>query len=64
LRVVLDGILYIARTGCQWRLLPKDFHDHDEGRGAARASCHLLLKIRVERFPAANEPGAVVISAE
>jgi len=25
LRVVVDGILYIARTGCQWRLLPKDF---------------------------------------
>jgi transposase len=25
LRVVVDAILYIARTGCQWRLLPKDF---------------------------------------
>jgi transposase len=25
LRAVLDGILYIARTGCQWRPLPKDF---------------------------------------
>src|SRR6516164_4133719 len=25
LRAVLDAILYIARTGCQWRLLPKDF---------------------------------------
>ena len=25
LRVVIDAILYIARTGCQWRLLPKDF---------------------------------------
>jgi transposase len=25
LRAVLDGILYIVRTGCQWRLLPKDF---------------------------------------
>jgi transposase len=25
LRAVLDGILYIARTGCQWRMLPKDF---------------------------------------
>src|SRR6185295_964608 len=22
---VLDAILYIARTGCQWRMLPKDF---------------------------------------
>jgi transposase len=25
LRAIVDAILYIARTGCQWRLLPKDF---------------------------------------
>ena len=25
LRSVLDAILYIARTGCQWRMLPNDF---------------------------------------
>src|SRR5437879_3934957 len=25
LRAVLDAILYLARTGCQWRMLPKDF---------------------------------------
>ena len=25
LRAVLEAILYIARTGCQWRMLPKDF---------------------------------------
>jgi putative transposase len=25
LREVTDGILYLVRTGCQWRLLPKDF---------------------------------------
>jgi transposase len=25
LRALVDAILYIARTGCQWRLLPKDF---------------------------------------
>jgi transposase len=25
LRDVVDSIFYIARTGCQWRLLPKDF---------------------------------------
>src|ERR1700688_62464 len=24
LRAVLDAILYIARTGCQWRMLPED----------------------------------------
>src|SRR5215831_7367358 len=25
LRAIVDAILYIARSGCQWRLLPKDF---------------------------------------
>ena len=25
LRSVVDAILYIARSGCQWRMLPKDF---------------------------------------
>jgi transposase len=25
LRAVVNGILYIATTGCQWRMLPKDF---------------------------------------
>src|SRR5271166_5716820 len=24
MRTVLDAIFYIARTGCQWRMLPKD----------------------------------------
>jgi hypothetical protein len=31
LRSVLDAILYIARSGCQWRMLPKD-----GGTGSAR----------------------------
>jgi putative transposase len=25
LRAVVDAIFYLLRTGCQWRLLPKDF---------------------------------------
>src|SRR4051812_16008619 len=25
LRAVVDAVLYILRTGCQWRYLPKDF---------------------------------------
>ena len=24
-RVVLDGILYVLRTGCQWKMLPSEF---------------------------------------
>jgi hypothetical protein len=30
LRAVVDVILYIARTGCQWRLLPKDVNRRPE----------------------------------
>jgi transposase len=26
LRAVTDAILYIASSGCQWRMLPKDFY--------------------------------------
>src|SRR5215831_13512502 len=28
LRALVDAILYLARTGCQWRMLPKDFRFH------------------------------------
>jgi transposase len=31
LRSVLDAILYIARTGCQWRMLPWDFSSVHHG---------------------------------
>jgi putative transposase len=27
LRRVINGLLYLERTGCQWRLLPKEFPD-------------------------------------
>ena len=33
LRAVLDAILYIARSGCQWRMLPKDFPPFTTVRG-------------------------------
>jgi putative transposase len=25
LRLLLDGIFYVLRSGCQWRLLPREF---------------------------------------
>ena len=28
LRDVVNALFYIAQTGCQWRLLPKDFPPH------------------------------------
>src|SRR5262249_49233860 len=33
LRAVVDPILYPARTGCQWRMLPKDFPPFTTVRG-------------------------------
>ena len=29
LRDIMNGILYLTKTGCQWRMLPKDFPPHD-----------------------------------
>lgn len=29
LKAVFDAILYLNKTGCQWRMLPKDFPPHD-----------------------------------
>jgi transposase len=25
MRAVMDGVMYILSTGCQWRYIPKDF---------------------------------------
>ena len=32
LRRIVDALLYQARTGCQWRLLPADFPNHNTVR--------------------------------
>jgi len=33
-RKILDGILYVLRTGCQWKMLPKKEY------GSGCTSCH------------------------
>src|ERR1700721_969731 len=33
MRTVVDAILYIASTGCQWRQLPKDFPPYSTVQG-------------------------------
>lgn len=37
LRAVLDGVLYVLETGCQWRHLPKDL--------PPRSTCHSYLQL-------------------
>ena len=32
-RKILDGILYVLRTGCQWKMLPKEY-------GSGSITCH------------------------
>jgi len=73
LRSVLDAILYIARTGCQWRMLPKDFppfttvqgyfYDwRDEGL-FEKINFHLLLQAR-EAAGREPSPSAGVIDSQ
>jgi transposase len=42
LRTVLDGIFYIARTGGQWRMLPKDFPPFTTVQGYFSGRPHFL----------------------
>src|SRR5688572_32112570 len=47
-RAVLDGILYVLESGCQWRHLPKDL--------PPRSTCHAYLQLwawdgTLERIP-------------
>jgi len=28
-RELVNAVLYLVKTGCQWRMLPKDFPPHD-----------------------------------
>ena len=73
LRAVLDGILYMARTGCQWRMLPKDFPPFTTVQGYfynwrdnglfARINFELLLEVR-EAGGREASPSAGVIDSQ
>jgi transposase len=73
LRAVVDAILYIARTGCQWRLLPKDFppfttvqgyfYDWRDQNLFERINFELLLEAR-EAAGREPSPSAGVIDSQ
>ena len=73
LRSVLDAILYIARTGCQWRMLPKDFppfttvqgyfYDWRDGGLFEKINFALLLQAR-EAAGREPSPSAGVIDSQ
>jgi len=72
-RTAINGILYLSRTGCAWRMLPKDFgpwptvHDYYRNfrRGGLWQEIHDALreKVRVQdgRKPT---PSAAVIDSQ
>ena len=73
LRAVVDAILYMARTGCQWRLLPKDFPPFTTVQGYfydwrdrglfERINFELLLEVR-EAAGREASPSAGVIDSQ
>jgi len=73
LRAVLDAILYIARTGCQWRMLPKDFppfttvqgyfYDWRDNGLFENINFHLLVQAR-EAAGREASPSAGVIDSQ
>jgi transposase len=73
LRAVLDAILYIARTGCQWRMLPNDFppfttvqgyfYDWRDDGLFEKINFELLLQARVRQAGnRARRPGSSTVN--
>ncbi len=73
LREVVNAILYMARTGCQWRMLPKEFPPKSTVQGyfygwradgtLHRINHHLLMRAREAEGRAAS-PSAGVIDSQ
>jgi transposase len=73
LRDVLNAILYMARTGCQWRMLPKEFPPRStiqryfyawRSDGTLRAVNHHLLMAARETAGREASPSAGVIDSQ
>ena len=72
LRAVVNALLYQARTGCQWRLLPQDFPDWQAVRyyfdkwGAdgtwEEVNRRLVEQVRQARGRRAQPTGAIIDS--
>jgi transposase len=73
MRDVVDAIFYIARSGCQWRLLPKDFPPYStvqryfyawRDNGLWQAINHVLLMDVREAVDREASPSAGVIDSQ
>lgn len=72
-RKLLEAILYVLRTGCQWRMLPKDFppwqlvyhYFQRWGREGVITRIHNTLRREVRRQAGREEtPSAVIIDSQ
>ena len=73
MREVMNALLYLLRTGCQWRLLPKDFPPHPTVYGYFQEFVQLriwdgihavLLRMVRERMQRDAEPSAAIIDSQ
>ena len=73
MREVLNAILYVVRTGCQWRNLPKDFPNHNSVYYHYRKRCldrtwqqinTTLRKLERQKRERNEEPTAGVIDTQ
>ena len=73
LREVVNAVLYVLRTGCQWHLLPKDFPPPGTVYGYFRAWCkdglwnhirHALLMALREKLERQASPSAAIIDSQ
>ena len=72
MRQAVNGILYLLRTGCAWRMLPHDFPPwptaHDYYRRFRREGtwekihCHLREQVRVDAGRQASPSAAIIDS--
>ena len=73
LREVVNALLYLTRTGCQWRMLPKDFPNYNSVRyyfdgwtfdgtwERINAALREAVRIRAGRDP---QPSAAIIDRQ
>ncbi len=72
-RSLINGILYVVKTGCQWRMLPKDFPPWKTVYGYFRRQSQLgiwekmlkeLVKTRRLRAGRNEHPSMLIIDAQ
>jgi hypothetical protein len=61
MRAVLDAIFYIIETGCQWRMIPKDFPTDNR---APLGFAPLAIGLGLTLIHLVSIPGAVAKTGE